>query len=180
MKALRIPKERVGVVIGTNGETKEFIEKRLGIKLQIDSEGEVIILDEETPDPINSLKAVDVVKAIGRGFSPQHAYRLFDDMEYLEIIDIKDYVGSKPEQLTRQRARIIGSNGKTRKLIENLTGVNLSIYGSTVGMIGQPEQVAVARKAVDMLLSGSEHSTVYRFMERSRPKLRVIEMGFEP
>jgi ribosomal RNA assembly protein len=38
----------------------------------------------------------------------------------------------------------------------------------------------VARRAVDMLLRGSEHSTVYRFLERSRPKLRVIEMGFEP
>ncbi|MCU0861129.1 MAG: KH domain-containing protein, partial [Methanomassiliicoccales archaeon] len=81
---------------------------------------------------------------------------------------------------TRQRARVIGSNGKTRRLIEDLTGVYMSVYGSTVGLIGQPEQVEVARKAVDILLRGSEHSTVYSYLERSRPKLRIIEMGFEP
>ncbi len=180
MKAMRIPKERVGVIIGTNGETKAMMEERLGIQLIVDSEGEVSIMEESAKDPIAVLKAMDIVKAIGRGFSPHHAFRLFDDMEYLEIIDMKDYVGSKTEQLTRQRARVIGSQGKTRRLIEDLTGVYLSVYGSTVGIIGQPEQVEVARKAVDMLLRGSEHSTVYRYLERSRPKLRVIEMGFEP
>ena len=35
-------------------------------------------------------------------------------------------------------------------------------------------------KAIDMLLRGSEHATVYRFLERSRGKLRILEMGFEP
>lgn len=180
MKVVRIPKERVGAVIGTNGETKARLEERLEVQLNIDSEGEVTIMEESAKDPLAVLKAMDVIKAIGRGFSPHHAYRLFDDMEYLEIIDMKDYVGSKTEQLTRQRARVIGSNGKTRRLIEDLTGVYMSVYGSTVGLIGQPEQVEVARKAVDMLLRGSEHSTVYRYLERSRPKLRIIEMGFEP
>lgn len=180
MKIVRIPKERVGAIIGTNGATKAYLEEKLGLQLDIDSEGEVRVMEESAKDPLAVLKAMDLVKAIGRGFSPQHAYRLLDDMEYLEIIDMKDYVKGKPEHLTRQRARVIGSNGKTRRLIEDLTGVYLSVYGSTVGIIGQPEQVEVARRAVDMLLRGSEHSTVYRFLERSRPKLRVIEMGFEP
>ncbi len=180
MKAVRIPKDRVAVLIGTNGETKEFIEKRLGVKLQIDSEGEVIILEEEQYDPLAGLKAVDIVKAIGRGFSPQHAYRLLDDSEYLEVIDIKDYVTGKPDQLNRKRARLIGTEGKTRRIIEDLAGVNMSVYGSTVGIIGQVEAVEVARKAIDMLLRGSEHATVYRFLERSRGKLRILEMGFEP
>ena len=180
MKAVRIPKERVGAIIGTNGATKAYLEEKLGLQLEIDTEGEVRIMEESAKDPLAVLKAMDLVKAIGRGFSPQHAYRLLDDMEYLEIIDMKDYVGSKTEQLTRQRARVIGSNGKTRRLIEDLTGVSLSIYGSTVGIIGQPEQVDVARRAVDMLLRGSEHATVYRYLERSRPKLHIIEMGFEP
>jgi ribosomal RNA assembly protein len=101
-------------------------------------------------------------------------------MEYLELIDMKDYVGGKAEHLVRLRARVIGSNGKTRRLIEELTGSTMSVYGSTVGLIGQPEQVDVARRAVDMILRGSEHATVYRFLERSRAKLRIIEMGFEP
>ena len=180
MKGVRIPKERIAVFIGTNGSTKDFIESRLGVKLSVDAEGEVMLVKENEEDPVANLKVLDVVKAIGRGFSPQHAYRLFDEMEYLEVIDIKDYTSGKQTQLERKRARVIGANGKTRRLIEELTGVSMSVYGSTVGLIGQPEQVDVARRAIDMLLRGSEHSTVYRFLERSRPKLRVIEMGFEP
>ena len=109
MKAVRIPKDRVAVLIGTDGITKAYIEERLGVKLQIDSEGEVMVLEEEQYDPLAGLKAIDVVKAIGRGFSPQHAYRLFDDSEYLEIIDMKDYVGGKVDHLNRQRARLIGT-----------------------------------------------------------------------
>ena len=65
-------------------------------------------------------------------------------------------------------------------IIEDLAGVNMSVYGTTVGLIGQVEAVEVARKAIDMLLRGSEHATVYRFLERSRGKLRILEMGFEP
>ncbi len=180
MKGVRIPKERIAVLIGVNGGTKEFIESRLSVKLNIDAEGEVTVVEENAQDPLAVLKVLDVVKAIGRGFSPQHAYRLLDDMEYLEVIDVKDYTKGKQGQLERKRARVIGKGGKTRRLIEELTGVSMSVYGSTVSVIGQPEQVDVARKAIDMLLRGSEHSTVYRFLERSRPKLRVIEMGFEP
>ena len=180
MKAIRIPKERVGVLIGVEGGVKRLIEERLKVGLAVDAEGEVTISEERAEDPLAGMKAMDVVKAIGRGFSPENAYILFEDMEYLEVIDIKDYCGKKPEQLSRCRARVIGTNGKTRRLIETLTGAHLSIYGGTVGIIGGPEQVEVARTAVDMILRGSEHSTVYRFLERSRPKLRVIEMGFEP
>ena len=180
MKAVRIPKERIGALIGAEGETNAFIESRLGLKLIIDAEGEVSVVEENPDDPVAAMKALDIVKAIGRGFSPQNAYRLLDDMEYLELIDMKDYVGGKAEHLVRLRARVIGSNGKTRRLIEELTGATVSVYGSTIGMIGQPEQVDVARRAVDMILRGSEHATVYRFLERSRGKLRIIEMGFEP
>jgi rRNA processing protein Krr1/Pno1 len=30
-----------------------------------------------------------------------------------------------------------------------------------------------------MVLSGSEHSTVYRYLERKRATLKIMEMGFE-
>jgi len=180
MKAVRIPVARVGVMIGTDGETKRYLEDKLGVKLIIDPEGDVQIDDSAAPDPLAIMKGMDIVKAIGRGFSPEHAFRLLDDGEYLEIIDMKEYVGRKPEQLSRQRARVIGSNGKTRRIIENMTNVSMSVYGSSVSVIGGPEQVEVARKGIDMLLRGSEHATVYRFLERSRPKMRIIEMGFDP
>lgn len=92
---------------------------------------------------------MDFVKAVGRGFSPQRAMRLLEEDEYLEVIEIADYIGSKkPEQMTRVRSRLIGSQGKTRRIIEDLTGVNMSIFGSTVCLIGNSVQLPVAKTAV--------------------------------
>ena len=74
MKYLRIPKERVGILIGQNGETKKLIEQRSQTKIEIDSaEGEVTINEHETEDPLLYLKVMEVIKAIGRGFSPDNA-----------------------------------------------------------------------------------------------------------
>jgi ribosomal RNA assembly protein len=177
MKLVRIPTERVGVLIGTDGETKELIEKRSGVRMRIDTEGEVDIEDNPN-DPLASLKVMDLVKAIGRGFSPQRAMRLLDEDEYLEVIELGDFIGKKSDQLVRMRARVIGTNGKTRRIIEDLTGANMSVFGSTVSIIGNSVQLPIAKTAVEMILRGSEHATVYRYLERSRATLRIAEMGF--
>ncbi|OPY29692.1 MAG: KH domain protein [Methanomassiliicoccales archaeon PtaU1.Bin030] len=177
MRLVRIPKERVGALIGTDGETKGFIERRTGVKMRIDTEGEVDI-EDNPQDPLAALKVMDLVKAIGRGFSPHRAFRLLDEDEYLEVIELGDFVGKKGDQLARVRARLIGSNGKTRRIIEDLTGANMSIYGSTVSLIGNSIQLPIAKTAVEMILRGSEHATVYRYLERSRATLRIAEMGF--
>jgi ribosomal RNA assembly protein len=169
--------DRVGALIGTDGETKELIERRAGVKMRIDTEGEVDI-EDNPDDPLAALKVMDLVKAIGRGFSPHRAMRLLDDDEYLEIIELGDFIGKKSDQLARVRARVIGSNGKTRRIIEDLTGANMSVYGSTVSLIGNSVQLPIAKTAVEMILRGSEHSTVYRYLERSRATLRIAEMGF--
>lgn len=177
MRLVRIPKERVGALIGDNGEIKELIEKRAGVRLYIDSDGEIKV--EENPnDPLAALKVMDLIKAIGRGFAPHRAMRLLNEDEYLEVIDISYFVGKKSNRLSRVRSRLIGTNGKTRRIIEDLTGANMSIYGSTVSLIGNSIQLPIAKTAVEMILRGSEHSTVYRYLERSRDTLRIAEMGF--
>lgn len=180
MKVVKIPKERVGALIGHGGETKRYLEERSGLKVSIDTEeGEVSFDETATEDPLIPLKIMDIVKAIGRGFAPQKAFRLLEDDEYLELMEIDDYVGKSRNQIARVRARVIGAGGKTRRIIEDLVGVHISVYGDTVGIIGNSVQMPVARTAVDMLLRGSEHATVYRYLERKRAELRIAEMGFE-
>src|SRR3970040_2371777 len=88
---VKIPKERVGVLIGPDGRVKENIEEKLKVKLEIDGEeGDVtIILDEKSPDPSLFFRAKDVVTAIGRGFSPEHAFRLIRDEDAVfDVIDL--------------------------------------------------------------------------------------------
>jgi ribosomal RNA assembly protein len=171
---VRIPKERIGVAIGPNGETKREIERRSGTKLIFDSETGSVQVDPGE-DPIGSLKAQEVLKAIARGFSSERAFRLFDDENFLEVTDIRDYAGDSEKAISRLRGRIIGEKGKTRYTIESATGAYLSVYGKTVAAIGTAEQLAVVREAIGMLLSGREHSTVYRFLERKRREAKNVK-----
>ena len=180
MRSIRIPQDRVGTLIGTKGETKKMLQNISGIKIEVDTEGEVLIYDDaETADPLMALKIIDVIKAIGRGFAPDRATRLFDDDEYLEVVDLKEFVGGRNNQLSRIRGRLIGKDGKTRQIIEDLTGVYMTIYGNTVAMIGNSISLPVAKHAVELILNGSEHATVYHYLESQRPRLRIAEMGFD-
>ena len=176
MKYLKIPIERIGVLIGHKGETKKMIEEMAQMPIEIDSsEGEITIDEHEAKDPLIALQIEDVIRAIGRGFSPEHAIRLFKENMDFFIFDIHDYVGKKPTHIRRLKSRIIGRNGKTKHLIEKLTGADISIYGHTVSIIADFDTVDIAKKAIDMLLSGSKHSNVYRFVEREMKKLRLVQ-----
>ena len=178
MYYVRVPKDRIAVIIGKDGSTKEMIEKRADVRIFIDSkDGEVSIDESESNDPLNGMKAVSIIRAIGRGFSPEKAMRLMDDDVYLEIIDIRDFSGKKKNSVMRLRGRVIGTKGKTRRIIEEMSGAEVSVYGNTVGIIGDFLEMDIAKNAVVMLLSGSEHSTVYRYLERRRMDIKIAEMG---
>jgi ribosomal RNA assembly protein len=182
---VRIPKERVGVVIGPDGATKKNIEEKLSVELEIDSDaGDVhISVTENATDPSTLFRAKDVVTALGRGFSPEHAFRLVRDEDVLmELIDLRAVFGKSEADLKRVKGRIIGMDGKTRRIIEELTDANVAVYGHTVGVIGTLEQVEVAREAVEMLVKGSMHSTVYRFLHRKRRELKkkMLEIWEKP
>jgi ribosomal RNA assembly protein len=175
---VRIPMERLGVLIGTDGKTKKRLEKLTGVKISVDSStGEVTIDETGCEDPTMSLKARDVVQAIGRGFSEERAMKLLEDDVLLRIFDIKDFAHSRNRRV-QLKGRVIGSGGKTRRLIEELTGASISVYGHTVAIIGSPLQLDIASRAVEMILQGSEHASVYRYLERMRPQLKMEEMGF--
>jgi len=176
----KVPRERIPILIGKKGSVKKEIERRSGAEVRIDSDtGDVTIVVEKARDPVMGLKAADVVRAIGRGFSPERAYRLFEEDIYLEILDIHDFVGKSKRRLRQVRARLIGTGGRARKTIEDLTGTYISIYGDTVAIIGDALENSIAREAVVMLIEGSEHSSVYHFLERRRSELIAAEMGFE-
>ncbi len=174
----RIPVDRVGVLIGEKGQTKARLEERTGVMLAIDSEtGDVTIDESKAKDPTYSLKVRDVVTAIGRGFSEERAFRLLEDDIYLQVFDIKESSGGSKDRLAQVKGRVIGTGGKTRRLVEELAGVEMSVHGHTVSIIGDAFHMNIARQAVEMLLQGSEHKTVYRYLERKRDEIKAYETG---
>ena len=184
---IRIPKDRIGALIGPEGKTKKYIEEKLSVELQIESDagGVTITLSEKAEDPSLLFKAKDVVTAIGRGFSPEHAFRLIRNEDFmLDIIDLRAIFGRSESDIRRVKGRIIGMEGKTRKIIEELTDTNICVYGHTVSIIGGIEQVQAAREAIQMLINGSPHNIVYKVLHRKRrelkkKKLELWEKPFE-
>ena len=176
----RVPKIRIAVLIGKAGRTREMIEKACGGSLTIDSQsGDVSISWEGDPDPIKRMKAPDVISAIGRGFSPERAVQLLEDDFFLRMYDIREWVGRQPNQTRRMRSRLIGTNGRIRTLIEEHTGCEISIYGSTVAVMGGDDGLALAAPAIEGILGGSEHGTVLFGLEQDRKRQRLRSKNLE-
>ena len=171
---LRVPDDRIGVIVGKDGRVKNYIEEKTGCKVNVKPYGVVEIVCE---DAVNFLKARDVINAIAHGFSPEAAMKLLEGFKVLEIIDLSDYVGDSA--IHRIKGRIIGKNGKMKRTLEDMLGVNVSIYGKKVAIIGEPDVVNVARDAILMLVEGSQHKTVQRFIENRRRELRLRELDWQ-
>lgn len=171
---VKIPKERVGILIGEEGKVKQYIEDKMQVKLEVDNEGSITIqLNEGVSDPSLMLRAKDIVTAIGRGFAPEVAFRLIrSEDDIYDMIDLRVIFGRSESDIKRIKGRIIGTEGKTRALIEDLTEANVVVYGHTVGFIGSFEQVDSAHNAVQMIIEGCQHQTVYRYLQKKRTELK--------
>ena len=77
--------------------------------------------------------------------------------------------------MARYKGRIIGKDGKTREIIVDMAEVDMAIYGKTVSLIGELENVMVAKEAVEMILNGSRHKSVYSFLENKKNERKMKE-----
>jgi len=88
MTHVKVPKDRIGAIIGPKGSVKQLIESKSGAELNIDSENGVVeVLPGE--EPVGAMRAVEVVNAIARGFNPEKTIAMLDDdMLMLEVMDL--------------------------------------------------------------------------------------------
>jgi ribosomal RNA assembly protein len=169
---VKIPKDRVGAVIGKEGKSKAMLEKRCSVKLDVSKEGAVSIVSPQE-DGLKEWKALEIVKAIARGFNPKFAVLLLKEDYVLSIINLYDILKHKDNEVRRIKARIIGEEGKSRETIETLTNTKISVYGRTASVIGVEGDVALVEKAVQMFIDGARHTSVYKILEQERSKRRI-------
>jgi len=158
LEVVLVPQDRVKVI--KDRATREAIKNKLRVKLSFE-ENSVEIEGEG----LDLFQAKNIVKAIGRGFSPEKAFRLFNEDESLEIIELS---GFNDKKIKVVKSRLIGRKGKTRRLIEECSGCSVSIYGKTVSLIGNYEQIKIAREAVDMILRGSKLTKVFGMLQKAK------------
>src|SRR6266700_215281 len=109
-------------------------------------------------------------RAVVRGFCSPKAFSLFNEHYTLDIVDLHDYFGKNEAEIRRVEGRIIGKEGRARRNIEELTGTLISVSGHTISIIGTFESVSLAKDALEKLIEGRQHGTVYKILKKRRRK----------
>lgn len=158
-------------VLGRNHQNKKRIEESMNISLEIS--GSEITIKSRKKDSVAEYITSEILEALSLGFNFEAAIQLKNPDYVLKEINLKNYV--KQSRLETIKGRIIGTQGKAKKVIKNITDVDLALTDNVVAIIGTAEKIEVVSKAVESLIQGSPHSAVYKYLEKSRAKLIEIE-----
>lgn len=136
-----------------------LIENKIKIKILV-GKNSVSIKGAEYEEFLTS----EILRAIDFGFHVEDALLLSQGDYVLEFIEVKEF--TKRKNLRDVRARIIGTNGKARKTIENLTGAVIVINENDIGIIVDSDHLDAVTQAIESLISGSKHSNVFSYLEK--------------
>ena len=156
-------------------KTKKELELKLNVSISINGKNIVI-----KGSPINEYTAFVVLDAINLGFSTKKALMLKDQDIIFSKINIKDHTRRK--KLHDVRARIIGTEGKTKRTIEDIADSDVVLQGNTIGLIGPAESVNETITALINLIKGSKQANVYKYLEDMNriKKIQESDLGIKP
>ena len=118
---------------------------------------------------LNEYLVEKIIRAIDFGFDVDDALLLVNEDFVLEFVDVKEHTRRK--NLKEVRARIIGTEGKARKTIENLTGAVIVIHDNRVGVIVDCEHLDAVTQAIESLIQGAKHGNVFAYLEKQNTNL---------
>lgn len=149
---------------------KKKIEKELDIKIK--PERNKITIESEKEDTYLEYISSKILEALALGFDFNITMQLKDINFNFIKIDIKSFV--RESRLNEAISRTIGTKGKTKKLISELSDCDVVIHDHIVAAIGPSDNVEIVNQALISLIRGSKPSSVYSFLEKSRGKLRKL------
>jgi len=92
-----------------------------------------------------------------------------------QVLDLRNFT-STTNSTNRVKGRIIGEKGKARKNLEELTNTSISIYGHTVGLIGDYEETKLAIDAIMLLINGRSHKSVYEMLYQAKRRAKIEKL----
>ncbi|MEM0374238.1 MAG: KH domain-containing protein [Sulfolobales archaeon] len=147
------------------------LERIVNVKILIDEKSKNIRVIPNSGNVYDTLKVINVIKAINYGFKVEDAMKLLSDDYRLEVIDLKEFTRNQ-EEMRRIKGRIIGEHGRTKKIIQQYTDVVIQVGDNYIAILGSYDQVEVAKNAILMLMDGRQHSTVYKYLDRAEIDLK--------
>ncbi len=157
MEEIYIPKIRIRALRKNSGRLKE-LKLKTGCEILFDKEGNYVRLDGK--EVLSEYLAKKVISAFGRGFGVKEACKLMDDRFYLKIINFKEFARNK-DRRERIMARLIGTDGRAKLHMEEVSSANISIYGDTISIIGDIDAVQEAEVAIKTVIEGGSHRSAY-------------------
>jgi len=154
--------------VGRATNHKKQLKKEL--EVTITNKGKNVFVEG---DADKEYTAMQVLEALKLGFSVERALALKDEEIILQTIHIKDI--TKRTDLETVRSRIIGSEGKTLRTLNNLTNCAISLEDNEVGIIGYADQIEDAIQAIKSIIQGSKQSNVYSRVEKQRKRQRNFD-----
>ncbi|MCK5321224.1 hypothetical protein KAJ38_01480 [Candidatus Pacearchaeota archaeon] len=151
------------------------IEDKVKIKIGF-KKGSVSLKGSE----LNEYTVEQIIRAVDFGFDVEDALLLKNEDFVLEFINVKEHTHRK--NLKEVRARLIGTEGKARKTIENLTGAVIVINENSVGVIVDSEHLDSVTQAIVLLIQGAKHGNVFAYLEKqnvSRRKFSGEDLGLK-
>lgn len=145
---------------------KSMLEKELKVKIQNQGRNIFIVGKAE-----NEYLCFRIIEAVNLGFSVDKALVLKDENIIFNILNIRDITRRK--DLPRIKARIIGTQGKTKSNIQTLTDCIISIHDNQVGIIGEADYIQEAIIAIKCLIQGSKQGNVYARLEKKKKERRL-------
>lgn len=136
-----------------------LIETKLDVKISV--KGKQVTIEG---DSVNEYETTLVIDALDFGFDIKDALSLIHEAYIFRKIPIKQYTRRK--DLEEVRGRVIGTEGKTKRTMENVSGCAIVVHDNMIGIIGLAEGIEEATTAVTNLVRGTKQSNVYRFLER--------------
>ena len=172
MRIFTVPRNRLAFFSREQVGVLKEVEETGKVSLKLTSEGDIEISGSGGDEWI----VEQVLIALSYGFKPKFAFKLFGDEYFIEVIDLDLACHHSEKLVTRCKSRIIGSEGKAKKKIEELSGALLSVQENAVAVLGGFEELRMAKEAIFRLAEGAEHHSVYEFLETRNRKLKEREL----
>lgn len=146
-----------------NRQAVSKIEEERNIEIEIFEQEELCKITSD--DSILELNAEKAIEAYNIGFSPEESMELFQVGKELHVINLKKLCRNR-KRINEQKGRVIGCNGRTKEIIQELTDTNIVLNGNKIGIVGDVMDVNFSANVITELIDGVPRSRIYKKMEK--------------